>query len=401
MVGNSLQSTDKLPTQMGTQSHTRLFFIDHLRTALTILVLLHHVALVYQGGIPFYYVDPPKSESLGQLILFLFVLFNQAWFMGAFFLIAGYFTPSSFDRKGPKAFLKERLFRLGIPLIIFIFIFNPISSIGLYLEPTPLITDPLTWQNYWRIYPNLIGLGPLWFVALLLIFCFGYSTWRMLIKRQIFPLISEDTPPRYLHIGIFSLLLALVTYLFRIIIPMGKTVFDFPTLSYLPQYLSFFVVGITAYRYNWFRTIPNSMGIVGFITALVAVSLLFPLAFMSLLINGEILFLGNGTWQSAIYALWDSIFATTLCLATITFFRHFLNVESRFGRFLAQQSYTVYIIHSPIIVFITFALFLGYGEQGIDFGPLLKFAIAALIIVPTCFAIAYIMRKIPGISKIL
>ena len=65
---------------------------------------------------------------------------------------------------------------------------------------------------------------------------------------------------------------------------MGKEVLDFPTLSYLPQYLSLFVVGIVAYRRDWFRTIPGSMGVVGFVTALVATILLFPLAFSGSLV---------------------------------------------------------------------------------------------------------------------
>ena len=34
--------------------------------------------------------------------------------MGLFFMIAGCFTPGSYDRKGHRRFLKERLLRLGI-----------------------------------------------------------------------------------------------------------------------------------------------------------------------------------------------------------------------------------------------------------------------------------------------
>ncbi len=401
MVQNSLQPTEKSPEQAATGRTSRLFFVDHLRAALVILVVLHHVAVVYGGSVRFYYVEPPKNESPGQLVLFLFILFNQAWFMGAFFLIAGYFAPGSFDRKGSGFFLKDRLLRLGIPLIIFTFVLGPISTIGIWLEPAPMITDPLTWQSYWQIYPEFIGLGPLWFVALLLIFSFGYTAWRMLTKNRTSPSMSESSPPSYLSIGIFILALVLVTYLFRIIIPMGKTVLDFPTLSYLPQYLSFFVLGTVAYRHNWFRTLPSSMGIVGFVTALVALVLLFPLAFIRLLISGELLFLGNGTWQSAVYALWDSIFAVGMCLAAITFFRRFFNGESRFGKFLSQQSYAVYIIHSPIIVILAFTLFLAFALRGIDLGLLLKFGIAAVIVVPTCFAVAYIVRKIPAVSRVL
>jgi hypothetical protein len=75
-------------------------------------------------------------------MLFLFIFFNQAWFMGAFFLLAGYFVPGSYDKKGAGSFLKERLIRLGIPLIIWIFVLNPISNIGLCLGPVYWITDP-------------------------------------------------------------------------------------------------------------------------------------------------------------------------------------------------------------------------------------------------------------------
>jgi hypothetical protein len=37
----------------------------------------------------------------------------------------------------------------------------------------------------------------------------------------------------------------------------------------------------------------------------------------------------------------------------------------------------------------------------IDLGPLLKFGIAAVIMVPICFAVAWLIRKIPGVSRIL
>ncbi len=40
--------------------------------------------------------------------------------MGCLFLISGYFTPGSYDRKGPKRFPKDRLLHLGIPLLVFL-----------------------------------------------------------------------------------------------------------------------------------------------------------------------------------------------------------------------------------------------------------------------------------------
>lgn len=400
MSQTNLQVAENSPQSVKTGKSTRLFFIDHLRAALVILVVLHHLAIVYGESISFWYVDPPKSESLAGFALVLFVLFNQAWFMGTLFLLAGYFTPASFDRKGSGSFLKNRLVRLGIPLIVWIFMLNPFSNIGLYLEPAVWTPGPLTWQNYWQMYPQFIGLGVAWFLALLLIFSFGYVVWRWLTRNRQPSSMRESSPPSYLGVTIFILVLALVTYLARIIIPIGKPVLDFPTLAYLPQYLSFFIVGVVAYRRNWLRTLPGRMGQIGFVTAIVATLLLFPIPILGIL-GGTMRFLGNGSWPSAVYAFWDSIFAVSMCLAAITFFRRFFNGENSFGSFLSQQSYAVYVIHSPIIVVLAYGFYLALASSGIDLGPLLKFSIAAVIMVPICFAIAYIIRKIPGVARVL
>jgi glucan biosynthesis protein C len=398
MDHNNLQPTEKSPVQVATGRTSRLFFIDHLRAALVILVVLHHVALVYGASVQgFYYLEPPFNYPLAFLALLVFALVNQSWFMGAFFSLAGYFTPGSFDRKGSGSFLKDRLLRLGIPITLFYFVLNPISRIGWWLMPASLtgITTPLSWQAY----PRLLGLGPLWFVAMLLIFSFGYAAWRKLTRNRTSSSMTKSSLPSYLGIGIFILALALVSYLVRIVVPIGKDVLEFPTLSYLPQYLSFFVLGTVAYRQNWFRTLPHSMGVVGFVTAVVAGVFLFPLAFSGYLFSLELSLLdnamGNGQWQSAVYALWDSIFAVGMCLGLIPLFRRFFNGQGRFGRFLSQHSYAVFIIHIPIIVFLAYAL------RGIELAALLKFGVAAVVGVPLCFAFAYIVRKIPGVSRIL
>ncbi len=59
---------------------------------------------------------------------------------------------------------------------------------------------------------------------------------------------------------LFILGLALVSFLFRMLVPPGQQVsvfvyfLSFPTIAYLPQYLSFFILGIIAARRDWLRT---------------------------------------------------------------------------------------------------------------------------------------------------
>jgi glucan biosynthesis protein C len=188
--------------------------------------------------------------------------------------------------------------------------------------------------------------------------------------------------------------LALTSYLVRIVVPLGTYVLSFPSLAYFPQYLSFFLIGLVAARNNWLSTFPGLMGKRGFWLALVVTLLLFPVA-----LSGKSGtpggFLGNGTWQSGVYALWDSTFSVGMCLFFITLFRRFFDSPGRLGKLLSQHAFTVSVIHIPIIVLFALAL------RSLPIEQLLKFGLAAMIGVPLCFAVAYLVRKIPLASRIL
>jgi glucan biosynthesis protein C len=84
-----------------------------------------------------------------------------------------------------------------------------------------------------------------------------------------------------------------------------------------------------------------------------------------------------------------------MVLGLTVLFRRFFDYPGRLGRFLSKQSYTVFIIHIPIIVTLALALRSIHPEQ------LLKFGLAAIIGVPLCFAAAYLVRKIPLADRIL
>ncbi|MGD0171004.1 MAG: acyltransferase family protein [Halobacteriota archaeon] len=367
----------------------RLYFADNLRTYLITLVVLHHLAIVYTGAGAFYYVEPTPIDQLALAVLVIFIALNQAYFMGLLFLISAYFSPGSLERKGVGRFVKDRLIRLGIPLLIFFFVLNPIAAIGSYAMPASVsgITTPLSWQAY----PQLVGVGPMWFVAMLLVFDIGFAIWWAARRNRMPRQESSNEPPRYRAIAAFILVLALTSYLIRIVIPIGEFVAGFPTLSYLPQYVSFFIIGIVAVRHNWLRNVPKSMGRAGFALVLVATIIVFPIAIS----GGATNVAGYGSWQSAVYAVWDSTVAVGMSLGLITLFRERFNWSGSFTLFLQRHSYTVYVIQAPIIVFVVVAL------MGLSLEHLLKFGLAAVITVPLCFAAAYLVLKIPFASRVL
>jgi len=106
----------------------RGYYVDRIRVVLTAFVVLHHTAITYGAPGGWYYNELPLTLSLSGLLLILFVSVNQAYFMGFFFLLAGYFTPGSYDRKPLGQFVVDRLLRLGVPLLVFAFVLDPLTS---------------------------------------------------------------------------------------------------------------------------------------------------------------------------------------------------------------------------------------------------------------------------------
>jgi len=364
------------------------------------LVILHHTAITYGAIGSWYYTEPPTGPSAA--LLTLFTNFNQAWFLGCFFLISGYLSPASFDRKGPRQFLKDRLIRLGIPLVIFFFVLDPIivyiafSHLPASQVVAAGFTLPLTFN--WQFFVNAVSTGPLWFVEMLLIFEIGYALWRM-AKHGVKAQRGNERPfPSCRRLTVFILLLALTAYLLRTIIPIDAGVLGFPSIFDLPQYLGFFIVGTIAARGDWLMKMPNSMANRFFIMALVGSATLLPLAIIGTdtasLGWGSLL--GYGTLSSAIYALWDSTFAVGMSMFAISFFRRHFNSPGRFWKLFSQDFYAAFILQALTIVIVASILL-----STINLDSLPKFGLAALIILPLTWGAAYVVRKLPFADKVL
>src|SRR5699024_6894575 len=51
------------PAEAATPPQPRLYYLDHLRVALTVLVVLHHVAIAYANISDWYYDDPADDPT--------------------------------------------------------------------------------------------------------------------------------------------------------------------------------------------------------------------------------------------------------------------------------------------------------------------------------------------------
>jgi fucose 4-O-acetylase-like acetyltransferase len=140
--------------------------LDALRATMTLLVLFHHSAITYGAIGGWFYREIKPDGSLSSILLVLFCTVNQAYFMGLFFLLAGYFTPAAIRGKKPWLYLRDRMLRLGIPLLLFGWIFGPVTiALAGTSEGRPF-TDRLL--SLWR--KGVFEPGPLWFAEALLIY---------------------------------------------------------------------------------------------------------------------------------------------------------------------------------------------------------------------------------------
>ena len=99
-------------------------------------------------------------------------------------MISAFFTPSSLNKKGPKKFFIDRIKRLGIPLIFYIFIVSPLIQ---YLDNLIIKGQR---ANYFIFYyekvlkRGIIDVGPLWFLQVLLFFSFLYAIFNEIIIKN-------------------------------------------------------------------------------------------------------------------------------------------------------------------------------------------------------------------------
>jgi glucan biosynthesis protein C len=381
-----------------TRRPARVFYLDHLRVLLTALVVLEHLAVTY-GDMPVWYYTEPARDASGKVLDFL-VFFNQTFFMGFFFLIAGYFVPGSYDRKGGRTFLRDRLIRLGIPLLVFFFVLSPILLAGRYPEIRAKAAEQGKELPYWLFYLITWDPGPLWFVEVLLVFSWLY----VLFRKHCGEHSAEQSPepgligtqaPAVGSVLAYALLLGLVTYLWRFLVPIGQRwpLIGLPSPAWLPQYTSLFVIGIWAYRRGWLWAFPRSAGMFGLVQAVIASGLL-SLVIWRTAFAGP-LWVGRGTWQSLAYALWESLFGVGMILSLFILFREQFKNEGRLGRFLSGHSYTVYIIHPLVLVA------LGYAFAWLKVIAVVKFVVVATLAIPLCWASAYLVRSLPLARRVL
>jgi len=371
----------------------RDLYVDRLRTAMTALVILHHTAVTYGGSGGWFYREIETSGSTSSMLLTLFCATNQAYFMGMFFLLAGYFTPGALERKGYARFLGDRSLRLGLPLLAFGLVLGPVTAAMVDYAHGDGFWPTIVWLWQHKRFIN----GPLWFVQALLLFSLAYCLWRRFFGR---PLTDSQRLPRPIP-GPFRWLLCAVlvgvaALVIRQFAPTGQNVFGLQ-LGYFASYIFLFAVGIAASRFDWLRQLDWKR-VRPLIVTLACAWPCLPISMAILMLTksiGKANFSGGFTWPAILYAFWEPFVAWGMIAAWLLIFRERMNRPSALWAWLNRRAYAVYIIHPVVLVGVS--LFL----RGWAAPALIKWGVTGLLSCLGCWLLADPLVRLPGLRRIV
>jgi fucose 4-O-acetylase-like acetyltransferase len=361
--------------------------LDALRATMTLLVVFHHSALTYGAIGGWYYREVPTDGRLDTKLLILFCTVNQAYFMGLFFLIAGYLTPGAVARKGISRYLRDRLLRLGLPLLFYVLLISPLTiALAQTARGRPF---DRTFAYLWT--HGQLEAGPLWFAQVLLIFCFFYLAWRRFSGR--------DPPIRRFPSNVAMALAALATgaaaFAIRLVWPVGMTPFGLQ-LGYFASYMVLFAAGCAGASARWLEMLPASQRrfwlIVAWIT-LPVLPLVTEFATVIPALRGDT----SGGWniQAVVYAFWEPLVAWGFIMGLLHAFERRMHSPGATWRALARRAYAMFIIHPPILVAVALAW------RSVPAPHLIKFAMTGTATCLACYWLAGLLLRVPAVRPVV
>lgn len=379
-----MKGDSSIGSDIASKPDARVAGLDALRGCVALLVVLHHAAIVYgaQGG--WYYHELAPSDRPSSILLTFFCTLNQAWFMGLFFLLAGYFTPPALARRGPSAFAADRVLRLGLPILGYALLLHPITvALAQTTRGRPYLE---TLAHVWR--GAHFETGPLWFALALLAFTFAW-----LVFGRRWP--SPKNFPSNRDLLWAALLTGAAAFLLRLHWPVGAEVAGMQ-FGYFASYAVLFVAGCLAAQARLLQAIPAGSALFWRRVAKLAAPVL-PAVFLIDAWLGHPLgrFEGGLNAAALVYAFWEPFVAWGIILGLLVAFQKRFTILDGVSARLARRSFAIYVIHPPILTGVAVAW------AGVEAPPLLKFAATGVAACLACHLAAGLVLRAPGVDRIL
>lgn len=136
----------------------RRFELDWLRVASVSLVFLHHVCMPFNGD-HWHIMNAQSSKALDDIMVYF-----EQWRLPLLLIISGAGTMMAFSKRSVWGFVKERVRRLFIPLVVGVLIIVPPQTFFQYRDKFTSYAD------FYSQLPGYIEYNHLWFIRYLFYF---------------------------------------------------------------------------------------------------------------------------------------------------------------------------------------------------------------------------------------
>jgi len=291
--------------------------------------------------------------------------------------------------------------RLGIPLVVYFFVINPLTIYAAYRAENP----SFGFEPFLRMcFTGLrgMGTGPLWFIQVLLAFSILTALVAAVVPAAARKAARTGEPrplrpgPTFLALIGLGLGVGAISFAVRLRFPIGAAVSNLQ-LGNFTQYIVFYVLGIAVNRRDFlerFAALSPRPWYWGALACLIALQVVLVTggAFQ----RGLDAYLGGMRWQALACALWEQVTAVVFSMALLAFARRRMNSPGPVARIAARNAYTIYVFHAPAIVWIA------YAGLRLHLPPAVKWV---LLVVAGCAVTVLlgelVLRRIPGVRRVM
>ena len=375
------------PLAQGARHVGRQPWIDNLRVAVIAGVIVHHVATAYVLDVDWYYQER-TSNAATEAAVAAVILPASLFAMAVLFLLAGLLAQRSLRRDGAGKFLRRRLLRLGVPLVVYTFLIGPATSVaGARAEGDPAAADVGT---LFITELRELDTGPLWFVAALLVFSVAYVAWR-----SARPSRGAPAPLRRRHLAVAGAAIVVGSFAVRLVWPFAT---DSPfnlNLWEWPQTATLFAFGVLAGERGWLDPVPHWIPrTCGRATAAALVGLGALVAAVSVA-NDKDPFAGGWHVQALAEPLIEAPMAVAMSLWLVVWFMRRADHDGPLPRRLGRASFAAYILHAPVVVLLS------AGLSSLAMVIEIKFLVVAVLGVIASFTVGWLTTRVRPLARVL
>jgi peptidoglycan/LPS O-acetylase OafA/YrhL len=370
-------------TESPVQGRQREQWVDTLRVVLISGVIVVHAATAYVTDFAGYYYDDERvTSSVVSIAIALPALMGGVFGLGPLFVVAGWFSVGSLSRRGPAGFAGSRLLRLGVPLVVFLLLVNPLADyLGNLWE-----TDRRTFAGYLAETEFSI----MWFVVALLVCSLGYAA-----LRTVRPIARPRPRPGTRSLVVGGSVISLVS----LAVWQATTLLDTHLLnvrvSAWTQGAVLFALGVMAAEAGWdgrlSRRAEHRLGRV----AAVGVGLTLVVVSWTGARDELDMALGGINWASVSFAILYGVVSIAFTLWCLAWLRRRWPTHGPLLTRAGRGSYATYLLHPVVLVSVMLAF------RAVPVGAQLKFVVVSVVAVPVCFAVGYAVTRIPGVGRIV